>query len=137
MEDKEKKIARELIRIRDEGFPSPLTSLIGTKRVHWLRYLVVGFAAWALWDSWSDTALRSVLLGALGVFFGAILKEIVMINKSGENWTFMKTIIDWGKVSAIAQVNSEQVGDGQSTIRYESDSEGGDKPQPEAEGRSR
>jgi hypothetical protein len=71
------------------------------------------------------------------VFFGAILKEMVMTKKTGENWTFMKTIIDWGKVSTIAQVNSEQVGAGQPATRSESDPEGGDKPQPEAEGRSR
>jgi len=46
-------------------------------------------------------------------------------------------VIERGKVSLIPKKEAEQAGTGQPATRPESKSEGSDKPQPEAEGRSR
>lgn len=105
--DPHKKLARDLLRVRREGFPSPLVSLFGKKKVHLLRYVLFGGLAFMLWDAWDDLEVRGILLLAAGVVVGGILKEMAFLKKIGDNWPFTETVTDWSIVSRLAGEQEE------------------------------
>ncbi len=99
----ESELAKSLLRIRDNGFPSPLTSLFGRKPVHLLRYLVFGGLVCLLAELWSDVESRAFLLGLLGFFVGAIFKEMTFVNKIRANWGFTRKVTNWELVERLAE----------------------------------
>ncbi|MBK1884795.1 hypothetical protein JIN85_20465 [Luteolibacter pohnpeiensis] len=67
-----------------------------------------------------------------------ILPESRQVSASDEDWTSLKDFqAKLQKEAAGKNQQAEQGSAGQPATRSESDSEGGDKPQPESEGRSR
>ncbi|MEM6823457.1 MAG: hypothetical protein AAF558_16130 [Verrucomicrobiota bacterium] len=100
--EKDKKLAQDLLRVRGEGFPSPLVSILGTKRVHILRYAVIGGLIFMLWTNWSDFGLRGFLLFGLGLIVGGILNEMGFLKRIGSNWTFTEKVTNWNIVSQLA-----------------------------------
>ncbi|MFH1496511.1 MAG: hypothetical protein ABII82_01680 [Verrucomicrobiota bacterium] len=99
----ESELAKSLLRIRDNGFPSPLTSLIGRKPVHLLRYLVFCGLVLFLVMRWSDFEARAFLLGLLGFFVGGIFKEMAFMNKIRANWVFSRKVTNWELVERLAE----------------------------------
>ncbi|MGC6424837.1 MAG: hypothetical protein ACON4O_07620 [Lentimonas sp.] len=103
----EQKLAKDLLKLRQDGFPSPLISLIGKKRIHILRYIIFASFAYLLWATWSDIELRSFLLLGAGIVIGALIKEMTFYKKIGNNWFFTEKITDWKIVSEIADKPEE------------------------------
>ena len=106
--EKEKKLALELLRVRRDGFPSPLVSIFGKKKVHLLRYAVFGGLAYMLWSAWADVELRGFLFLAVGIMIGGILKEMAFFKKIGDAWPFTEKVTDWSIVSNLAGEQEEE-----------------------------
>ena len=100
--EKDKKLAQDLLRLRREGFPSPLVSILGKKKVHILRYAVIGGFIFMLWTDWGDVGLRGFLLFGLGLVVGGILNEMGFLKRIGSNWTFTEKVTNWNIVSQLA-----------------------------------
>jgi hypothetical protein len=58
-------------------------------------------------------------------------------GESVERGFYEPELTHWMTLTEAREIQAEQAGTGQPATRPESKSEGGDKPQPEAEGRSR
>ena len=100
--EKEKKLAQDLLKVRREGFPSPLISILGKKKVHLLRYAVIGGLIFMLWTNWGDAILRGFLLFGLGIVAGGILNEMGFLKRIGSNWSFTDKVTNWSLVSQLA-----------------------------------
>jgi len=108
--EREKKLALDLLRIRRDGFPSPLVSILGKRKVHLLRYAVIGGLIFMLTANWNDNELRGFLLLGLGIVIGGTMKEMAFLKKIGDTWPFTEKVTDWTTVSKLA---GEQDGAGQ------------------------
>jgi hypothetical protein len=84
----------------------------------------IDWSSWEIWETGASHENASVIVFELklGGYFPGV----------GEYLSFTVT----GRLD-LGTSNGEQGGAGQPATRSESDSEGGDKPQPEAEGRAR
>lgn len=103
----ESKLAKSLLRIRDNGFPSPLTSLFGRKPVHLLRYLGFGALVYLLVALWADLESRAFLLGLVGFLVGAIFKEMVLMKAIRDKWWFTRKVTNWAVVEQLAEGASQ------------------------------
>lgn len=105
--NKEIQMAEELLRMRRDGFPSPLISVFGKKRVHLLRYAVIVCFSYMLWTNWHDLELRGFLLLGVGIVAGGNLKEMAFLKKIGNNWSFTERVTNWPIVTELAGKKGE------------------------------
>ena len=105
--ESEKTLANKLLKIKESGYPSPWISLFGKKRIHFVRYLALGFLAYVLITFWSDIFMRSVFLCFGGFFLGGITKEMVFMKKVKDNWPFTVKVTNWSIVADLADTPVE------------------------------
>ncbi|MEM9081190.1 MAG: hypothetical protein AAGC74_10915 [Verrucomicrobiota bacterium] len=100
-------LAKSLLKIREDGFPPPWSSITGKSRVHLLRYLVVATYTWFLIKFWNDLELRAIMLFGFGFLLGAFITEIKFLWRIGSAWKFTEKITDWPLVAQIANHREE------------------------------
>ena len=100
--ENEKKLATQLLKIKESGYPSPWIALFGKKKIHFIRYLAVGFLVYILVTAWNDIFMRSIFLCFLGFLLGGITKEIVFMNKIKDSWPFTVKVTNWNIVANLA-----------------------------------
>lgn len=105
----EAKLARDLLRARKNGFPSPWISIVG-KKVHFIRYAAIAFIVIMLSTNWSDVEFRGVFLFFTGIFLGGIIKEMAFYKKIGDHWPFTEKVTDWALVARLAGEENEIAG---------------------------
>ena len=100
--ENEKKLATQLLQLKENGYPSPIRAIVGKKKAHILRYLIFVFFTYVLINEWNDLFMRCLFLALLGYQIGAITMEMVFMKKIKDNWPFTVKITNWDIVADIA-----------------------------------
>ena len=99
----DKQLAQALLKVKENGYPSPLISIVGKRPVHLLRYAVLGLFTYFLATQWEDVEMRSMILLGLGVLIGGIITEMKFYKMIGDSWPFTKRVTDWNIVASLAE----------------------------------
>ena len=106
--ENEKKLATQLLELKERGYPSPIKAVVGKKKVHILRYLMFILLTLILMNEWHDLFMRCLFLTLLGYQLGAITMEMVFMKKIKDNWSFSVKITNWDTVAELAEQKVEQ-----------------------------
>jgi len=97
----EQQIARHFLKHREAGY-----SIAYVLRQSKLRYgihiaMLVGFSV--VFHSTDDLWLKGFSLWVIGMYLGALLRDVGWLRRIKRSWPFTQKITDWQKVEDIAE----------------------------------
>jgi len=97
----EQELAHHLLKHRDAGYSIGYVLLRSKVRYGIHIALIIGFAVVFLVAA--DLWLKGLSLWAIGMYLGALLRDIGWLRRIKMSWPFTQKITDWQKVQDIAE----------------------------------
>ncbi len=98
---REQELARHLIKHRDAGYS--IAYVVRRSRVRYGIHIAVLVGFVVLFYTTEDLWLKGFSLWAVGMFLGALVRDVGWLRRIKRNWPFTQKITDRQKVEDIAE----------------------------------
>ena len=97
----EQELARHFLVHRDNGYS--IGYILRRARRRYGLHLAVLFAFMITFHSTNDLWVKGFSLWAVGMFLGALCRDVGWLRRIKKTWPFTQRITDWQAVEAIAE----------------------------------